>query len=90
MVYKIPRDSLNFHELRQRILITAFLWTIYVVSVVSEQILILYEKYKKKHAKAPNHAIYSSPHRVEKLKLKKKILRIISNNYPFSYICKVL
>lgn len=45
---------------------------------------------KKKHAKTPNHAIYSSPHRVEKLKLKKKILRIISNNYPFSYICKVL
>lgn len=29
---------------------------------------------KKKHAKAPNHAIYSSPHRVEKLKLKKKYL----------------
>lgn len=45
---------------------------------------------QKKHAKTPNHAIYSSPHRVEKLKLKKKILRIISNNYPFSYICKVL
>lgn len=45
---------------------------------------------QKKHAKTPNHAIYSSPHRVEKLKLKKKILRIISNNYQFSYICKVL
>lgn len=28
-------------------------------------------KKKKKHAKTPNHAIYSSPHRVEKIKLKK-------------------
>lgn len=26
---------------------------------------------QKKHAKTPNHANYSSPHRVEKLKLEK-------------------